>query len=168
MDSRKDDHYITYKTRSCTLNKASITETHVAKKKITLQNQSKNEGGNLTNTFKYFCTTTTQNFSPGYSLYSIILLSPLFYSTLVSHFPFIISPYSPATLSSFSNQPEYIICIFSPSPESNGAREIRLQRYMQPNSFQLFKEKIVRANYSFLRFSDGFFFFFFSLSFSIS
>ena len=142
VPTRSGYHYITYKTRSYTLNKASTRETYVTKN-FTLQNQSTNEGGNMTNTFKDFCPTTTQNFSPGNCPYSIILLSSLSYSTLVSHFPFIISPYSPTTLSSFSNQPEYIICIFPLLPGSNGAREIRLQRYMQPNSFQLFKEKIV-------------------------
>lgn len=82
--------------------------------KFTLQNQSTKEGGNMTNTFKDFCPTATQHFSRGYSLYSIIFLSTLSYSPLVYHFPFITSPYSPTTLSSFSNQPEYIICIFSP------------------------------------------------------
>jgi hypothetical protein len=73
----------------------------------------------------------------------------------VSHFPLITSLYSLITLSSFSTQPEYIICIF-PLPGSNGAREIRLKRGMQANSFELFKEKILGANYSFLRFSDDF------------
>ena len=50
------------------------------------------------------------------SPYSILTHNSLFppFSTLVSHFPFIISPYTPTTLSSFSNQPEYKICIFPP------------------------------------------------------
>lgn len=58
----------------------------------------------------------------------------------------------------FLLQPTRIYNLHFSPPGSNGAREIRLEQLMQANSFELFKEKIILANYSFLRLVDDFLF----------
>lgn len=95
-----------------------------------------------------------------FSLFHSLYIFSQFYPP--SHVPFS-CPTSPLLL--FPLLPHNLISLLQPTriynlhfspPEANGAREIKLEQVMQANSFELFKEKIIWANYSFLRLADDF------------